>query len=131
MTRIIKGTVVTTAIQRRQSPAGNAFSPARYLQRNDVIEADRQDTALPQWLHLTNINGVAVVGDDWVSAGASEQYISWEWAEVSVEPPPVEPPPADPDAVAVDIEMDVVATFNGSQYHGVIAFGNVQLQKVA
>jgi GH25 family lysozyme M1 (1,4-beta-N-acetylmuramidase) len=103
MTRIIKGTVITTAIQRRQSPAGNAFSPARYLQKNDVIEADRQDSALPQWLHLTKINGAAVIGDDWVSAGASEQYISWEWVEVSVEPPPADPEPA-----------EYVATFEGT-----------------
>jgi lysozyme len=128
MTRIIKGTVVATAIQRRQMPAGDAFMPARYLQKNDVIEADRQDTLLPQWLHLTKINGVAVVGDDWVSAGMSEQYISWEWVDVQTEP---EPPTTDPDTVSVDIEADIVATFNGAQYHGVIAFGNVQLLKVA
>jgi GH25 family lysozyme M1 (1,4-beta-N-acetylmuramidase) len=127
MARIIKGTVVATAIQRRQAPAGDAFMPARYLQKMDVIEADRQDTLLPQWLHLTKINGVAVVGDDWVSAGMSEQYISWEWVDVPTEP---EPPTPAPDTVSVDIEADIVATFNDVQYHGVIAFGNVQLQKV-
>ncbi|RPH37475.1 hypothetical protein EHM92_02605 [bacterium] len=89
---IIKGTAKGN-VTRRNAPAGSTFSPSRYLVTGDTIEADWQDTTLPQWLHLTKINGVAVVGEEWASAGTSQQYIGWQWVSVPSEPPP------DPDPV--------------------------------
>jgi lysozyme len=123
MAQIIRGTALGN-VTRRQTAGGAGFVPARYLVTGDRIEADRHEY---QWLHLTKINDAAVSGDEWVSAGTLQQYISWQLVDVPTEPEP----PTDPDTVSVDIEADIVATFNGAQYHGVIAFGNVQLLKVA
>jgi hypothetical protein len=45
-----------------------------------------------------------------------------------VEAIPVAPAPA--DEITVSIEADIVATFNGKPYHGVVMFDNVQLRPV-
>jgi len=90
---IIRGTVIGS-VTRRQTPAGSTFSPSRYLRDGDTIEADRQDVAMPQWLHLTKINDTPVVGDEWASAGTRMQYISWAWVVVE-EPAPEPPAPVD------------------------------------
>jgi hypothetical protein len=70
------------------------------------------------WMHVTEVGGVALVG--WSSA----QYLNyWE-----VAPPP--PPPAPADEITVSIEADIVATFNGKPYHGVVMFDSIQLRPV-
>lgn len=91
MTQVIRGTAKGT-VTRRDAPAGNGFSPARYLMLGDTIEADKRDTVLPQWLHITKINGVAIASEEWASAGTSQQYIAWSWVDVPPVDPPVTPP---------------------------------------
>jgi GH25 family lysozyme M1 (1,4-beta-N-acetylmuramidase) len=129
MARIIKGTVVATAIQRRQAPAGDAFMPARYLQKNDVIEADMQANVFPQWLRLTKINGVAVVGEEWASAGMDKQYIFWEWVDVPTEPEP----PADEHTIIVrSTSLVIDFEIDGVLHRATITdVPNVELVKVA
>jgi GH25 family lysozyme M1 (1,4-beta-N-acetylmuramidase) len=90
MAQIIQGTAIGS-VTRRKAPAGDPFTPARYLNKGDRIEADKRDATFPQWLHLTKINDAPVVGDEWASAGANQQYIQWSW--VTVEDPP-DPTPA-------------------------------------
>jgi GH25 family lysozyme M1 (1,4-beta-N-acetylmuramidase) len=103
MAQIIKGTAIGN-VTRRKSPAGEAFTPARYLNKGDVITADRQDTTLPQWLHLTSINGVPVVGDEWASAGVDQKYIQWNWVDVT--------PPPDPEPEPAVYPVSAVVTMN-------------------
>lgn len=86
--RVIQGTALT-GVKRRTSPGGAEFNPPRYLMAGDKIEADRNEA---QWLHLTKINGVPVIGDEWSSAGTLQQYIQWAWVEiVDPQPTPVGP----------------------------------------
>jgi GH25 family lysozyme M1 (1,4-beta-N-acetylmuramidase) len=40
------------------------------------------------------------------------------------------PPPAPADEITVSIEADIVATFNGKEYHGVVMFDSIQLRLV-
>ena len=82
--RVIKGVALGT-VKRRQSPAGAEFVPPRYLYTGDRIEASENSN---QWLHITKINDVAISGDEWASAGATQQYIRWEWVEVTIPPEP-------------------------------------------
>lgn len=89
--KVIQGTAIGN-VTRRKSPAGDTFVPSRYLNIGDRIEADRQDITLPQWLHLTKINDVPVVGDEWVSAGTDQKYITWKWVDVVEEPPVTQTP---------------------------------------
>jgi GH25 family lysozyme M1 (1,4-beta-N-acetylmuramidase) len=98
---------------RRTYPDGMTIGA---IQPGQSFEGDRLENG---WMHVIKVGSSLI--DGWSSA----QYLTY------TETPTDPEPPADPDTVAVDIEMDVTATFNGSQYHGVIAFGNVQLQKVA
>lgn len=86
--QVIRGTALTT-VNIRSAPSGSLLSPPRYLVTGDQVEADRNQY---QWLHLTKINGQEVAGEQWASAGATQQYISWNW--VTVEDPP--PPPVEP-----------------------------------
>lgn len=82
--QVIQGTAKGT-VRIRQSPGGRDFVPPRFLSAGDTIEADRNER---QWLHLTEINGVRVTEEQWVSAGNSKQYIEWSWVTVPDEPPP-------------------------------------------
>jgi hypothetical protein len=82
--QVIQGTSKGT-VRIRQSPAGEDFTPPRFLQKGDTIEADRNEA---QWLHLTKINGVSVTEEQWASAGARQQYVEWTWVTVPDEPPP-------------------------------------------
>jgi hypothetical protein len=41
------------------------------------ITADRNQV---QWLHLTSIGGTTVTREAWVSAGSTQQFISWTYA---------------------------------------------------
>ena len=101
---IIKGTVKGT-VKIRKSPAGAEFSPPQYLLTGDVIEASENSA---QWLHLSKVNGVAVVGEKWSSAGPNEEYISWDWVNV----PNPEPDPV-PDPIPGDDKIEVQITENG------------------
>ena len=105
--QIIKGNVLAS-IWIRKSPAGEHFSPARYLTAGNTIEASENQF---QWLHLTKINGVSVSEEQWASAGSSEQYISWEWVDV------IEPPPPTTKVHQIDVFSDgKIAVDNGNPF---------------
>jgi hypothetical protein len=89
MAQVIQGEAVGN-VTRRKSPQGEPFAPARYLVTGDKIEASENQF---QWLKLKKINGVAVVGDEWVSAGATQQYIKWDWVNVTDPAPDPDPDP--------------------------------------
>jgi len=104
---IIKGTAKGT-VKIRKSPAGAEFSPPQYLLTGDTIEASENSV---QWLHLSKINGVAVVGEKWSSAGPNEEYITWDWVTVPDPNPDPVPTPGD-DKIEVKIEENgVVNTY--------------------
>lgn len=119
MTQIIQGTAKGD-VQIRQSPGGASFSPVRYLHLNDKIEADQTGApTFPQWLHLTKINGVAVVGTQWASAGTAKQYIAWDWVDVPTPPPP--PPPDSDDTFTASFQVEIVNNETGARYVGTLS----------
>ena len=81
--QVIQGTAKDN-VRIRQAPGGADFVPPRFLQKGDVIQADRNEG---QWLHLTKIKDVPVTDEQWASAGANQQYIEWSWITVPDEPP--------------------------------------------
>lgn len=108
MEQVIQGTAKGT-VTRRDAAAGNSFSPPRYLKLGDTIEADKRDTVLPQWLHLTKINGVTIASEEWASAGTQQQYIGWQW----VDAPPVVPPVTPADKAPFTLTVDGFLPFTG------------------
>jgi GH25 family lysozyme M1 (1,4-beta-N-acetylmuramidase) len=115
--QIIKGKALGT-VRRRDAPAGMPFIPERYLMVNDEIEASENSA---QWLHLSKINGVSIEGEEWVSAGSTQQYIQWGW--VTVSDPPAEPA----DTITVNVEATITATINGRVYTGVANIEGLEL----
>lgn len=101
--QVIKGTAKGD-VNRRISPGGSLFSPPRYLHAGDTIEADKNQY---QWLHLTKINGIAITGEEWASAGATQQYIGWAWVPVE------EPPPPTPVKTPFTLNVDGYLPFSG------------------
>jgi GH25 family lysozyme M1 (1,4-beta-N-acetylmuramidase) len=97
MTQIIQGEALGN-VTRRKTPAGETFTPARFLFPGDKIEASQNQY---QWLKLSKINGVPVVGEEWASAGTLQQYIKWEWVNVA------EPDPPDAPTITLKHTIDV------------------------
>jgi hypothetical protein len=103
---VIKGTA-KGSVTIRNAPAGSALNPPEYLKLGDVIEATENSA---QWLHLSKINGVPVVGTKWASAGSSQQYIAWEWVTVP-DPQPDPDPEPQPAAHVVEVLVDNVSVY--------------------
>jgi len=88
--RYIEGTA-KGSVTIRQTAAGDPYIPPRYLLNGDKIKAS--EVVDGRWLKLTEINGKPATG--WSSAGTTQQYITWQWVEVT-EPPPPDPEPEPP-----------------------------------
>lgn len=112
MTQVIQGTCIGN-VNIRKSPAGVAFSPAKYLKIGDKIEASETGApTYPQWLHLSKINGNVVVDTEWASAGANQQYIQWSWVDV----PPVPPPPPPTGTTVVLESWQITVSIDGQSH---------------
>lgn len=94
---MITGTALG-AVKIRTGPGTTFPETGEYLQKGDTIEASENQA---QWLHLTKINGVAVQGTKWASAGMNEQYINWSEVPDPGPGPDPEPEPNPDDIVEI------------------------------
>lgn len=92
--QVIQGTALGS-VYLRDAPQGNSLGT--FLKAGDQIEASENQF---QWLHITKINGEPVAQEaTWASAGAQQQYISWQWVTL---PDPIPTPIKVPFSLNVD-----------------------------
>jgi GH25 family lysozyme M1 (1,4-beta-N-acetylmuramidase) len=92
--QIIKGTTKTNVLLRGDPSTANAvvvFNGKNYVPANTYIEA-KVPAVDGKWLNLTKIGDVPV-GDAvlWISAGGTQQYVSWQEVTIPDEELPTEP----------------------------------------
>jgi hypothetical protein len=65
------GTVIADALNVRNAPSITGVK-VRTVVKDNKLEADKKSGL---WWHLTKINGVATVGENWASEGPEQEYI--------------------------------------------------------
>jgi len=114
MTQIIIGKTKVN-LNVRSSPGGEKLG--FHLPAGTSIEGDEKRN---QWIHLTKVDGEAVLTSaQWVSDGGGS-YVDWQWTdapETPTEPPPVEEPDPDPNVVSIiKTYSDGSVTVNGESF---------------
>lgn len=77
------------------------------------------DIKINQWIHLTKVDGEAVLSEQWISDGGG-QYVDWKWIDApDPDPEPLPDPESSPDPNVVSIIKtfdDGSVTINGTAF---------------